>query len=203
MEVQIGCIVEGHGEVSAVPLLIRRVAQELQPALQVKVLPPLRNRRNLLVKPGELERAVELAARKLGGKGALLILLDADDDCPKELAPELLRRATQARGDLPIAVVLAMQEFEAWFLAAATSLRGYQGLPADLAPPPQPERFRGAKEWLNRQGITYSPAVDQARLAARFDLALARQNAPSFDKCYRDIARLLQQLQAASPHLPS
>ena len=90
-----------------------------------------------VVKKGELERAVELAARKIGGQGAIFILLDSDDDCPAQLGPALLCRALEVRSDLPIAVVLAKHEFEAWFLAAAESLRGYKGLKNDLAPPKQ------------------------------------------------------------------
>ena len=43
-------------------------------------------------------------------------------------------------------VFLAKKEFEAWFLAAAESLRGQQGLPLDLTSPHYPENIRGAKE---------------------------------------------------------
>ena len=53
-----------------------------------------------------LERAVEFAARQSGEQGRILILLDADDDCPKELAAEMLRRAEAARQDRIIRVVL-------------------------------------------------------------------------------------------------
>jgi len=46
---------------------------------------------------GELERAVELAGRGLRSPGVVLIVIDSDDDCPKELAPLLLDRATARR----------------------------------------------------------------------------------------------------------
>ena len=36
MTVKIGCIVEGHGDVVAVPLLIRRIAAELHPNLMIE-----------------------------------------------------------------------------------------------------------------------------------------------------------------------
>ena len=199
MTVQIGCIVEGHGEVEAVPILIRRVAESLYPELLVDTPRPIRVSRNQIVKAGELERAVELAARKISGQGAIFILLDSDEDCPALLGPELLRRALQARSDLPIAVVLAKHEFEAWFLVTAKSLRGQRGLRNDLQPPNNPEAISGAKEWLSQrmEGTgTYSPTVDQPGLTVHFDLDQARQ-ADSFDKCYRDIARLLNELQKA------
>jgi hypothetical protein len=142
------CIVEGHGDRESVPVLIRRLAAKLDPAMIVHIPPPLRIPKNKLLKPGELERAVELAARRIAGHGAVLILLDSDDDCPAQLGPELLQRATSARRDVPLAVVIAKREFESWFLAAAESLRGNRGLATDLNPPPDPETIRGAKEWL-------------------------------------------------------
>ena len=37
MTVQIVCIVEGHGEVKAVPILIRRVAERLYPELGIDI----------------------------------------------------------------------------------------------------------------------------------------------------------------------
>ena len=69
-----------------------------------------------------MERAVAFAAGRAGSHGGILVLLDADDDCPAELASRLLRRARQSRPDRPIRVVLAKAEYESWFLAAAASL---------------------------------------------------------------------------------
>jgi len=193
MEIHVGCIVEGHGDREAVPVLIRRIAERLDPALVVHVASPIRTPKSRLIKPGELERAVELASRKISGRGAVFIVLDCDDDCPAQLGPELLRRAVQARSNVPLAVVLAKHEFESWFLAAADSLRGNRGLVKDLSSPPDPEAVRGAKEWLSQRmesGRTYSETLDQPALAACFDFDMARR-ADSFDKCYRDIVRLL------------
>lgn len=197
MTVQIGCIVEGEGDEKALPILIRRIVESVYPELQLVIPIPIRVYRNKVVKEGELERAVELAARKIGGQGAIFILLDSDEDCPAQLGPELLCRARQVRSDLPIAIVLAKREFEAWFLAAAESLQGQRGLNSDLQPPNNPEAISGAKEWLSQrmEGTgTYSPTADQPGFTARFDLDQARQ-ADSFDKCYRDIVRLLDELR--------
>jgi hypothetical protein len=200
MIVKIGCIVEGESEVKTVPLLIRRIAANLYPELPIVVLPPIRRPRNQVVKENELERAVEFVARQIGGQGAIFIIFDSDDDCPAELGPALFHRASQARSDLPIAVVLAKNEFEAWFLAAAESLRGRRGLQNDIDPPNDPEAIRGAKGWLSQQmenSRTYRETRDQPALAALFDIEQARQ-ADSFDKCYRDIVRLLDELQTVS-----
>jgi hypothetical protein len=193
MEVRIGCVVEGHGDREAVPIVIRRIAEKLDPALVVHIAPPIRTPKSKLLKPGELERAVELAARKVGSHGAVLVVLDSDDDCPAQVGPELLKRIIQVRSNIVLAVVLAKREFETWFLAAAESLRGQRGLSKDLYSPSDPEAVRGAKEWLSQRmesGRTYSDTLDQPALAACFDFDLARR-ADSFDKCYRDIVRLL------------
>ena len=202
--VRIASIVEGHGECEAVPILIRRIAQALDPALVPSVHPVLRVPASRLVKQGEIERAIEFAARKNSGQGAILVLLDCDDGCPATEAPALLQRATTARPDLPVSVVLAKREFEAWFLAAAQSLRGHRGLPADLTSPPSPEAIRGAKEWLADRmppGRGYSESSDQPALTTLFDMDAARHS-DSFDKCYREIVRLLNLLRQPPAHPP-
>ena len=194
--IRIASIVEGHGECEAVPILIRRIACALDPALNLEVHPVLRVPASRLIKEGEIERAIEFAARKNSRQGAILILLDCEDGCPATEAPSLLRRARSARPDLPVAVVLAKREFETWFLASAQSLGGHRGLPADLMSHPAPEGVRGAKEWLTQKmppGRGYSESSDQPAFTALFDLDAARRS-DSFDKCYREIVRLLKLL---------
>lgn len=195
--IRLASIVEGDGERSAVPVLVRRIARTLDPGLVPDVSPVIRVSASKLVRPGELERVVELAARQLGGRGAILILLDCDDGCPATEGPTLLRRAKAAHPNMDISVVLAKREFEAWFLAAAESLRGRRGLPADLLPPADPEAIRGAKEWLaERMPRTrrYAETADQAAMCELFNMEQARR-ADSFDKCHREIVRLLTQLR--------
>jgi hypothetical protein len=194
---RIASIVEGHGECEAVPILVRRIARTLDPSLVPVVDPVLRVPASRLVQQGEIERAIELAARKNAGQGGIFVLLDCDDGCPAEQGPALLQRALKARSDLPVSVVFAKREFEAWFLAAAESLRGQRGLPADLTGPPDPEAVRGAKEWLQDRmprGRSYAESSDQPALTAVFDMNAARR-AGSFDKCHREISRLLQLLR--------
>ena len=198
-QVRLAAIVEGHGEVEAVPILVRRIAEGLDPVALVNVDPVLRVPAARLLKEGELERQVERAARKIQGRGGILILVDCDWDggCPAIDGPDLLKRARNARADLPISVVLAKKEYEAWFIAAAESLRGKRGLPQDILSDPSPEDIRGAKEWLSHrmpEGLRYSETTDQPALTAVFDMDMARR-ADSFDKCHREIVGLLRQLQ--------
>jgi hypothetical protein len=190
----LACIVEGHGEVDALPILLRRFVPVVSPDVYPAVQPPFRRARSSLLKQGGLEHAVELAIRGLPMPGAVLVLLDSDDDCPKERAPALKARAARtAAGRCPVALILAKCEFENWFIAAAESIAGHAGLPSVLVAPPDPESIRGAKEWLREHmvpGRTYSPTINQPALAATFDLNLARQRAPSFDKFCREVHRL-------------
>jgi hypothetical protein len=196
MPLCIASIVEGHGEVDALPVLVRRIAFELDPAIDLEFPSPIRISRSKILRPGELERAVSLAALNAGRDGGIFVLLDSDDACPASLGPELLQRVRATRPDIPSSVVLAKAEYEAWFLAAAASLRGLRGFPHDLESPPGPESIRGAKEWLSKRMLNrnYAETIDQAALTARFDTALARR-AESFDKCYRDLTAMLSLLR--------
>jgi hypothetical protein len=185
-------IVEGYGDVEAVPLLLRRIFIEDLRRTDVTVLRSIRVPKTKLLKSGELERAVELAARQIQRGDAVLILMDADDDCPAELAPQLLSRAIEARPDRNIRVVLANKEYEAWLIAAVASIAGHRNLRCHLLPPVAPETIRDAKGWLTRSSRSHSAyreTLDQPALTQIFDLHQARV-CPSFDKLCRDMASL-------------
>ena len=186
-------IVEGDGEVEAVPLLIRRISSEVSPLTPLDVFRPIRVRRQQVLKEGELERYVNLGAVRVGDGGCILILLDANGDCPAELGPTILHRARAARPDRHIEVILAKCEYETWFIAAVESVADKRGISPDLSVPQDPESLRGAKEWLcNRMSRPYRPTADQAALTALFDMVAARERSPSFDKMWRAIIALLQ-----------
>jgi hypothetical protein len=142
-------VVEGHGEVIALPVLLRRlVIERISPGSPPPNVPNPHRIPKGSLKAGQLEKAVAAAGNRVLGAGGILVLVDADDDCPGTEGPEWLARARKARSDKPIAVVFAKREFEAWFLAGASSLAGKRGLSTDLTAPPAPEEVRGAKEWL-------------------------------------------------------
>ena len=118
-------IVEGPGEVSAVPLLLRRLCHEAQ-AWNVTIAKPHRRPRSQFVNQDTFQNAICLAGRASGRLG-ILVLFDADDDCPAEMAPRLERWAHDAASGRPCSVVMANREYEAWFLASIESLRGREG----------------------------------------------------------------------------
>ena len=191
---RIVAIVEGDGEVEAVPALIRRIHVEVSPAVPLEVGRPVRVPRDRLLKDGELERYLGLAANVAGADGCILVLLDANGDCPARLAPDILQRTRTARSGRRVEVVLAKCEYESWFIATIDSLRGARGISPNASVPPDPESIRGAKEWLReRMGGRYSPTADQTALTARFDLASARRRSRSFDKMWRAVSALLRE----------
>lgn len=190
----IASIVEGHGEVEAVPVLLRRIAEQVSVTHVVNAPRPFRIRRQNFLKPDEMERNVEFVAARSGPEGRILILLDANSNCPKTLAVQIQERAQKARSDRIIQVVLAKMEYEAWFLAAAKSVAGHRGIRPDFASPPDPEAVRDAKGWISARmepGRSYSPSTDQPALTAVFDLNAARKRAASFDKLWRAVTSLL------------
>jgi len=176
-------IVEGQGEVAAVPLLLRRLRDEAQ-AWGLEVARPHRRRRTELVKKDSLQTAVRLAALGQDCVG-ILVLFDADDDCPKDLAPTLDRWAREAARGTPCTVVLANREYEAWFLASIETLRGNTAILPDAISHPSPESPRDAKGELDLRmpyGASYSASVDQASLTAFLNLASTYRHCRSFRK---------------------
>lgn len=90
----VASIVEGDGEVAALPVLLRRLSHWRGPAYHVDVLPPIRVYKDrFLNRPEEFSRHLKLAAEKCKESGWVLILFDADDDCPAEKGTALLRAA--------------------------------------------------------------------------------------------------------------
>lgn len=188
-------IVEGYGDVAAVPVLLRRLRDEAR-VYQVEVNRPIRRNRSELVQEGPLRKSVQLALLQ-PDCGAILILFDGDDDCPRELAPTIQTWASQESHEVPCEVVIARREYEAWFLAAADSLRGRRGLRDDAAFPEDPEGPRDAKgrlEGLMRPGWSYSETADQAPLTAEFDMVAAYARSRSFRRMTSAFGGLLSRL---------
>ncbi|MHB1841559.1 MAG: DUF4276 family protein [Sulfobacillus sp.] len=189
-------VVEGYGEVESVPILVRKIGLELGvPGLEI--LKPIRCSRDALLNPAsqELETKLEVANRKLQGDRAVLILLDQHNDCAASAAPVLYKRAKASHCHLEVAVIFAVHEYEAWFLAGLESIRGCRGVRQDAEAPTDPEGVQGAKERLRslQDGSRYySPTVDQPAFTAKMDIAAARGRARSLDKFYREVERLLK-----------
>jgi hypothetical protein len=189
-------IVEGHSEVESVPIFLRRIREQMQ-AFHIRIARPFRIKRNKVVLTGELERAIKQGVRDRDNVGAILVLLDAEDDCPAKLAPKLIERCRKTT-HLPVAVVLANIEMEAWFLGAKESLRGACGIKPDAKAPLNPESIRGAKEQLSKNmehGRRYLQIDDQPTMATDVDFELIRVRCSSFDKFFREVQNLIIMIQ--------
>jgi len=193
-EVTLGCIVEGQGDVMAAPVLIRRLAAWIDPACRITVSPPRRIPKSQLVRPDELERSVEALARQIGRAMPILILIDADSDCPRNLAHDIRARCRTTHGDINVSAVVAKAEYETWFIAAAESLSRRSEFAHALTRPDDPEAIRGAKEWLTRQmkpGHRYVETRHQAAYSAVIDLAQAL-TVRSFQKLAAELRRIIE-----------
>jgi hypothetical protein len=145
MTFYIAPIVEGQTEAGCIERLLQRVWKELLGApLRLQVLAPSRTKRDAFVDPEkpDLAKKIEEAHAKLAqrlrydssGRGLLLVLLDAERDCPATLGPRLLQMARQVRSDCDIACILAKRMTENWIVAGCSTLAGVNGLPKSLHP---------------------------------------------------------------------
>ena len=142
--IKIALIVEGDGEMSAVPKLVSRWLKE-QGIHNVDPLEPAicSHSSDRIKRAKDTERVIRLhPARPQLGIGieyfvqqamlrkpqAILVIVDADSkekgnksepgriDCPKYLGRDLLARAMAVCPHIPVGVVLANKEYESWFL---------------------------------------------------------------------------------------
>jgi uncharacterized protein DUF4276 len=187
------CIVEGHGEVEAVPILLRRLASEQLGLHTLTCLPPFRLPRSKLMNAVELSRAIALGRLKMKemeGPHLILVIMDADDKCPVSVVQALHTQHQALFAVTRTSIVLAVREYEAWFLAANMSEADHRNLRAVTPVHANPEQVANPKAVFQRDflkpGFTYSETVDQPRFTSCMSLASALR-ASSFDKLVREI----------------
>lgn len=141
-------IVEGHGELEAVPILLRRLATEQLGLHSLHCLPPFRLPRSKLMKETELSRAVALGRlkmRDLQAPNLILVIMDADDECPVNVVQALNTQHQALFATARTSLVLAVREYEAWFLAANMNESDHRNLRA-ATPPLSKARRNGESE---------------------------------------------------------
>ncbi len=199
-------IVEGHGEQTAVPLLLRRWFKHRRflnfetPDLAIRA-------------PGSgalkchhdtdddlgIEYYVELAAAQQ--PDGILIVLDADDDCilrtkqsRQGLGPELRARARAVVNHIPIEIVVANREFETWFLVASDALQKAGALPPQPSKKQPREGFESLAGCKSRMrdllGRHYEETIDQPALTNALPLS------PGVAARARSYRKLLAALEA-------
>jgi hypothetical protein len=211
-KLKILAIVEGHGEQTSVPALLRRWFQHRrfrefetpEDAIRASGSGALKCPHDADDELG-IEHYVELAAAHR--PDGILVMLDADDECLERarnpsrlgLGPELLRRARAVAPHIPIEVVVANREYEVWFLAALDGLRRAELIPRGSrlsTPLSEIETLRDCKKRMTQLlGRPYEPRVDQSTFteALPFTPAMARRS-----RSYRKLLKALEQLTRAA-----
>ena len=176
--------VEGPGDVRAAPVLVRRILSEWLKIYDWKLIHPIQVR-SLRAFERDKEKFVKYL-RKRKDVNAVLVLLDLDKGCAAELAPSLARELEKTNPPVPMAIVFAVREYEAWFLASAQSLwkRDYPG---------DPERPRDAKGEIKRLfEPRYRPTTFQAYLSGKMSLEQAVNNSRSFRRLVNALKQLVE-----------
>lgn len=196
-------IVEGHGEVEAAPVLLRRLLAEAA-CQHVGVGRPIKRTQSQLRSKEGVQTSVRLALLQ-PQCAAVVIQFDGEDDCPKELAAEVRAWAREVAAGKPCEVVVAYREYETWFLAALESLRGQSGIRQDATAPVNPESRRNAKGVLEAfmpADRAYSETGDQPAMTAVFDMGLAHRRNRSFRKMVKAVGDLLRLMRQPIPAWP-
>jgi len=182
-------IVEGAGDVSAVPVLLRRLLAHHN-LHSIEVLRPYRF--GEVTKVAKNFRRYVLTAAKEGAP--ILWTIDCDDGCAVEWV-RTLEEQIPAELSVPIAFAFFVKEYESLFLAEKKCLISQLGVPANATFPQDPESIRGAKQYISSltpNGVAYKETVHQARLTGHLDIDEARRTSRSFrhlEKVLIELAR--------------
>lgn len=173
------CIVEGEGDRIALPALIGRLCPSA-------IVPqPIKARRNQITKRDMLGKFLSYGNAAIAEKnreGVILIVVDADDDCPADLGPRILQDACALLPTRKCFVVLAKRMYETWLVAG--------GVAGDTAYADDIESVANPKVILQSTFGHYKETVDQLRLTRLMDPSRARSGSPSFDKMCRTVEEI-------------
>ena len=190
-------IVEGPGDRDAVPALLRRILWERFDRYDIDVSrPKVTNGKPNLVKRLEDFLGYALIERCT----AILILLDADRDCPAQLARELAQRAATLNLRVPTAVACAKHEYEAWFICSLSDneeddIRRHLGMGEPVIIPENAEDVRDAKAWITARmpnDRAYKETTDQVVLTHHVDLELVHNRSRSFRRLCHALEELVE-----------
>lgn len=189
-------VVEGPGDVEAAPVLLRKILWDHLNCFDIGVVKPKKaGGRSALDRAGGIEKFVEYASYT-PNCGGILVLVDSDEDCAREWAKRIGDRCREVGISVPIAVVCAVREYEAWLLASLDSIRGCGRFHDDIHYDGDPETLGGVKEWFTQQmppGRAYKETIDQASMTSLIDISLASANSRSF----RRLCHAMEELQSA------
>ena len=189
-------IVEGDGELDAVPALLRRILGERLLRFDVSTKKP----KAAGGKPDLLKRFEKfLQYALLEGCDGILVLVDADEECPLEQAPNLAVRAAALNLNVPVAIVYARNEYETWFICSLSDdtgegIRTRLGIHSSVNAPQDVEHVRAAKGWLEHHmpnDRSYKETEDQTPLTYQIDLDLTHSRSRSFRRLCHAVDELV------------
>lgn len=184
-------IVEGPGDIAAVPILLRRLLHEFLHENTWNVIHP-KKAHSLPALRKKLEKYLHYCAIEKDAQ-AILILLDLDDACPAVEAQRLANDIRVLSPGLPVGIVFAYREYEAWLLASIEKITQQEShkyhfseaFRRDPAPPSNVEGIRDAKGWISDQmlpGHRYKETLHQPSMTTLIDFELAAQRSRSFQR---------------------
>lgn len=177
MSFVIAPIVEGHGDVDAVPALIRRFG------VAARVATPVRCARGKITKKVDVERYARIARANIQHEGGILVVFDADDACAVKLAEEVQSILLECGLGVPVAVAVAVRAFENWLLAGDPH---FEFEHADVV--------QGCKAKLVSRHGRYKETADQKRLLTEMDFELAQKRSRSLRHLATAVAGLVSAL---------
>jgi hypothetical protein len=184
---KLGLVVEGDGEVAALPILVRRHLHENRKIFDIEVGKPKNSKgRGNLNAPGGVERYAQYAALPDDVCG-VLVLCDSDSDMVCEFGPTMQERAAGAVSKKPVMATLAVTEFENWIVASSETV-GKEGLPPDTD-----------YENLDAESVirgwrfprSYVKPLHQPGYAQGLDFELVKARCPSFSRLLRCLDELI------------
>ena len=198
---QLIALVEGPGDLTAVPVLLRKLLQQANsydwmPGIPTRVgeLPALRK---------HLHRVAEALRIKMnaGKCHGVLVLLDLEDGCPRAEAWALAAEFAVFGLPYPVAIVFAHREYEEWLVASLPSIApNTSTLAGDLVRDYPVESKRGVKEWLTSRmprGTIYKETIDQEAFTRHLDITLA-QECRSFRRLLKAVGEITALSEATS-----
>lgn len=189
-------IVEGQGETEAAQQLISRLWHDLgYPTVGWRTL----RGKNLLNAAGVQQYAN--VVRGYGDASALLLLRDADDDCPKQSGPRTAEWLRELQLPFAAGVTLFSREYETLFLPCLAQMAGkpftdalgqqHPGLKSSAVFRGPYEAPRGVKRVIDghmQGGGRYRPTAHQLPLTKMVDFGVLRASGlPSFGTLERTV----------------
>lgn len=183
---KITCIVEGHGEVQAAPILLRRTLQEIFSINSAEIVPQRRQGINAL-EASNWANFKRYLATAYYEESPILWMLDADDFCPCDKLRDIYSAALEMEVQQPIGFCFWHREFETIFLHDTNALSKTLKC-APIPGPESPQAIRDAKRWISSQfppNSCYKETLHQAKITSRLDFDL-------LSECYNDFRHYLR-----------